>query len=109
MADLKEHKAIATKYATKLNTAALDGMGKNYALVLSNKDSQYVACGDETERATVRENFLKKKLGLTNPNTELDAAIEAVCVTMKEDRFKSRLAMYYLLADKYDKLPMFIK
>lgn len=109
MADLQEHKAIAAKYATNLNTAALDGMAKNYALVLSNKDSQYVACGDEAERTTVRENFLKKKLALTNANADLDAAVDAVCATMKEDRFKSRLAMYYLLADKYGKLEMFIK
>ena len=26
MADLQEHKAIAAKYVSKLNTAALDGM-----------------------------------------------------------------------------------
>ncbi len=109
MADLQEHKTIVAKYAPKLNTAALDGMARNYALVLSNKDSQYVACGDEAERTTVRENFLKKKLGLTSANADLDAAVDAVCVTMKEDRFKSRLAMYYLLADKYGKLAMFIK
>ena len=109
MADLQEHKAIAAKYATKLNTAALDGMARNYALVLSNKDSQYVACGDNEERATVRTNFLKKKLALTNSDADLDAAIDGVCATMKEDRFKSRLAMYYLLADKYGKLTMFVK
>lgn len=109
MADLQEHKAIVAKYAPKLHQAALDGMARNYALVLSSKDSQYVACGDDTERATVRTNFLKKKLALTNADAELDAAIEAVCVVMKEDRFKSRLAMYYLLADKYGKLDMFVK
>ncbi|MGB4812922.1 MAG: DUF2853 family protein [Methylophilaceae bacterium] len=107
MADLQEHKAIATKYAGKVNTAALDKMARNYALVLSNKDSQFVSCGDESERDTVRENFLKKKLALTNADDELNAAIEAVCVTMKEDRFKSRLAFYYLLADKFNKLSIF--
>ena len=109
MADLQEHKAIVAKYATKLNTAALDGMARTYALVLSNKDSQYVACGDDEEKATVSANFLKKKLALTNSDADLNAAIEAVCVVMKEDRFKSRLAMYYLLADKFGKLAMFIK
>lgn len=109
MADLQEHKTIAAKYAGKVNQAALDGMARNYALVLSNKDSQYVACGDDAERATVRTNFLKKKLALTNSDADLDAAIDAVCATMKEDRFKSRLAMYYLLADKYGKLAMFVK
>jgi Protein of unknown function (DUF2853) len=109
MADLQEHKAIAAKYAPKLNSAALDGMARTYALVLSNKDSQYVACGDDAERVTVRTNFLKKKLALTNSDADLDAAIDAVCATMKEDRFKSRLAMYYMLADKYGKLAMFVK
>lgn len=109
MADVQEHKAAVAKYASKVNTAALDGMAKNYALVLSNKDAQYVACGDEGEKDTVRNNFLKKKLGLTNSEADLNAAIDAVCATMKDDRFKSRLAMYYLLAEKFGKLDMFVK
>jgi Protein of unknown function (DUF2853) len=109
MADLQEHKAIVAKYAPKLHQAALDGMARNYALVLSNKDSQYVACGDDAERATVRTNFLKKKLALTHADADLDAAIDSICAVMKEDRFKSRLAMYYLLADHYKKLEMFVK
>ncbi len=107
MADIQEHKASATKFASSIDTAALDKMAKNYALVLSNKDSQFVSCGDESERDTVRENFLKKKLGLTNSDAELNAAIEAVCEVMKEDRFKSRLAFYYLLAEKFNKLSVF--
>jgi hypothetical protein len=107
MADLQEHKATVAKYSSTVNAAALDTMAKNYALVLSNKDSQFVSCGDDSERTTVRENFLKKKLGLTNPDAELDAAIESICLTMKEDRFKSRLAFYYLLAEKFNKLSTF--
>lgn len=107
MADIQEHKATVAKYASNINTAALDKMAKNYALVLSNKDSQFVSCGDESERDTVRENFLKKKLALTNSDADLNAAIDTVCATMKEDRFKSRLAFYYLLADKYNKLGIF--
>lgn len=57
MADIQEHKATVAKYVKNLNTAALDGLAKNYALVLSNKDSQYVAATDEAERITVRETF----------------------------------------------------
>jgi Protein of unknown function (DUF2853) len=109
MADLNEHKTIATKYAGKVNQGALDGMAKTYTLVLSNKDSQFVSCGDESERDTVRKNFLQKKLGLKDGDDKLNAAIEAVCVKMKEDRFKSRLAFYYLLADHFGKLAMFVK
>ena len=107
MADLQEHKATVAKYSSNINTAALDKMGRNYALVLSNKDSQFVSCGDESERDTVRANFLQKKLGLTNSEDDLNGAIVAVCVKMKEDRFKSRLAFYYLLAEHYNKLGMF--
>jgi len=109
MADIQEHKATVAKYVSKVNTAALDGMAKNYALVLSNNDSQYVAASDESERATVRENFLKKKLGLTDSDASLDATISAVAEVMKAERFKSRLAFYYLLAEKYNKLAMFVK
>jgi hypothetical protein len=107
MADMQEHKATVAKYCSNINTAALDSMAKTYTLVLSNKDSQFVSCGDESEKATVRENFLKKKLGLTHSDAELDAAIDGICQTMKEDRFKSRLAFYYLLADKFNKLGTF--
>jgi Protein of unknown function (DUF2853) len=109
MADLQEHKAIAAKYATNVHTAALDGLARNYALVLSNKDSQFVSCGDDAERDTVRTNFLKKKLALANSDADLNGAIEAVCGKMKDDRFKSRLAFYYLLAEHYKKLEMFVK
>lgn len=109
MADLQEHKAIAAKYATNIHSVALDGMAKNYALVLSKNDSQYVACGDEAEKDTVRTNFLKKKLALTHSDGDLNAAIDAVCVKMKDDRFKSRLAFYYLLAEHFKKLEMFVK
>lgn len=109
MADLQEHKASVLKFVSNVNTAALDGMAKNYALVLSNKDAQYVAATDESERATVRENFLKKKLGLTDSNEALDAAVVEVGQIMKEERLKSRLAFYYLLAEKFNKLDMFVK
>lgn len=107
MADIQEHKSTVAKYVANINTAALDGMAKTYAIVLNNKDAEFVACSDADERKTVRENFLKKKCGLSQDDAALDAAIEAVCVTMKDDRFKSRLAFYYLLAEKFGKLGLF--
>jgi hypothetical protein len=109
MADIQAHKDFVTKYAKNVNVAALDGLAKNYALVLSNNDSQYVAASDESERVTVRENFLKKKLGLTDSDASLDAAVLAVADVLKEERFKSRLAYYYLLAEKFNKLGVFVK
>lgn len=107
MADITEHKENLAKYSSSINDAALEGMAKTYALVMSNRDARNVSCGDPAEKETVRENFLKKKLGLGDSDSDLDAAIEDVCATMKEDRMKNRLVFYYLLADKYNKLGVF--
>jgi hypothetical protein len=106
MADTEAHKAALAKY-TSVNDATFNSMAKTYALVMSNRDAQNVSCSDEAEKATVRENFLKKKLGLSDSDADLDAAINGVCETMKEDRMKSRLVFYYLLAEKYNKLGVF--
>jgi hypothetical protein len=107
MADTSEYKESLAKYTSKINDAALSKMASTYALVMSNKDAKFVSCGDASEKETVRENFLKKKLGLTDSDAALDAAVDAVCATMKEDRMKSRLVFYYLLAEKYNKLGIF--
>ena len=66
-----------------------------------------MACQDKAERDRVRDSFLKKKLGLTGTDAELDQAIVDVCQTMKADHDKSRVAFYYLLAQKFGKLAAF--
>ena len=66
-----------------------------------------VAFSDKEEVARVRTHFLKKKLGLTNPDAELDKAIMAIGEKMKGDRTKNRVTVYYLLADHFGKLSAF--
>ena len=51
--------------------------------------------------------FLKKKLGLTNPDAELDKAIMAIGEKMKSDRTKNKVTVYYLLADHFGKRTVF--
>ncbi|ALA19354.1 MULTISPECIES: DUF2853 family protein [Chelatococcus] len=103
---MSEQLADVQKYAKKpVNEAALAGLAKTYQLVLGKSDSRYVACSDPEECARIRENFLKKKLGLTSG--DLDGAIKTVCQTMKDDRTKSRLTFYYLLAEHFGKLDAF--
>ena len=48
---------------------------------------------DKEEVERVRANFLKKKLGLTNPDAELDAAIKAVSDKMQGDHTKNRVTV----------------
>lgn len=103
-----DHLADIKKFARKpVNEAAAAGMMKAYALVMSKPDTRYVACSDPTELERVRENFLKKKLGLNGD--DLDASVKAICEHMKSDKTKSRLTFYYLLAEHYDKLDLFVK
>lgn len=92
------------KYVPNADDAAIAGLLRSYRLVMSNADSRYVALSDAEERATVKANFLKKKLGLTEGDDVLDKALDEVADTMKADRTKSRITVYYLLADKFGKL-----
>ena len=95
------------KYAPKADEAVVAKLLSTYRLVLSHHDSAYVAVSDPSEVATVREKFLKRKLGLTKDDAALDAAIKDVAVVMKNDRSKSRATFYYLLAEKLGRLDVF--
>lgn len=99
--------ADVKKYAPKADDAVIANMVKTYQLVLSKADSALVSFSDPKELETVRESFLKKKLGLTDADDKLDAAIKDVGATMKDGTRNSRIAVYYLLAEKFNKLDMF--
>ena len=97
---------IKERYDAKADEAVVMTITKYLGASLNDKDAKYVACGDETERNTVRDNFLKKKLGLKDENEALDAKVMAVCEEMKaaKQRMKDRVAFYYLLAKNEGKL-----
>ena len=69
-----------------------------------NKDAETVSCSDASELDRVRENFLKKKLGLSQDDKELDTAIKETCEKMgSSNRNKYRALFYALLAKKFGK------
>ncbi|MBF8149926.1 DUF2853 family protein [Winogradskyella sp. F6397] len=68
-----------------------------------NADSSTVSGSDEKELATVKNNFLIKKLGLTE-GAELDKAIDSVMETYgRSNRSKYRAVVYYLLTKHFKK------
>ena len=69
-------------------------------IALNSEDARYVACSDESERATVRDSWLKKKLGLAAENADFDKKVLEVCTLMQRDQKKNRVTFYYLLAKK---------
>lgn len=94
-------------YAPDADEHAVDAIVKYCGIALRNRDSALVSFSSKDELKTVRESFLKKKLGLTNPDTELDTAIAAVGETMKHAKTRNRVTVYYLLADHFGKIPAF--
>lgn len=70
-----------------------------------NADSETVSSGDPEEMARVKNNYLIKKLGLSEGD-DLDAILEyAVEKIGKSNRKKYRAIMYYLCSEKAGKFP----
>jgi Protein of unknown function (DUF2853) len=102
-----DHLADIKKYTASVDEKAVQGMSKTYALVMSKADTRYVASTDPNEIATVVANFCKKKLGRKESDADLAAVVKAQCEKMKADRTKSRLTVYYLIAEHFGQLAMF--
>ncbi len=92
------------KYDEAADEEIVKKIVNHLGIALNSKDASLVACSDEEERNTVRDSWLKKKLGLEADDADLDAKVMAVCETMKEDKNKCRVVFYYLLAKTEDKL-----
>ncbi|MGB3606305.1 MAG: DUF2853 family protein [Psychroserpens sp.] len=68
-----------------------------------NADAATVSGSDASELATVKNNFLIKKLGLAD-SPKLDEAINAVLETYgKSNRNKYRVVVYYMLTKHFNK------
>lgn len=105
----KDWAADVRKYAADADDAAIAGIVRYCGIALRKRDSSLVSMGDPKETGRVRENFLKKKLGRTEADEVLDAAIAAVGETMRAENFKHRVTVYYLLADRFGALDLFRK
>lgn len=95
-------------YSPFADAAAIAGIVKHLGIALRGRDSSRVAAGDPEELKRVREGFMKKTLGLMQNDDELDAAVQDVMKTMAGDHNKSRVTVYYLLAEKFGKLGLFM-
>lgn len=76
-------------------------------IALRTRDASLVSFTDTVETDRVRENYCKKKLGLTEPDAVLDSAIAAVGERMSDTNNRNRVTVYYLLAEHFGKLGLF--
>jgi outer membrane protein OmpA-like peptidoglycan-associated protein len=95
------------KYASDADEKIVAGIVRYCGIALKSRDSSLVAFSDKKETDLVRQNYLKKKLGLTQDDATLDAAIASVGTRMKADRTKNRVTVYYLLAEHFGLLSTF--
>jgi len=71
---------------------------------LYNKDASLVAYSDKDELGRIRDNFVKKKLGVKDSDAEIDAAIKAVGEKYGMSvRNKKRAVVYACLMKHYGK------
>jgi len=95
------------KYAPHADQKAIAGIVRHCGIALHSRDASLVAFTDPEEVKRVRESFLRKKLALTVPDSELDQAIAGVGQRMHADHTKNRVTVYYLLAEHFGKLADF--
>ena len=81
----------------------LKKVAKGLGPSIYNKDSSLVSTSDKSELTRVKENFLMKKLGLSDDGS-LDAAIAEVGTAFGSgNKSKYRAVFYYLLTKKFGK------
>lgn len=101
-----EYLRVTREYDAAVDEAVVTKIENHLGASLSNKDSKYVACTDETELETIVKGFMVKKLEITDKD-EAMTKVKAVCETMKPTRMKNRVTFYYLLAKNEGKLSVF--
>ena len=105
----KDWASDVKNYVPDADDGIIAGIVRYCGIALQKVDSSLVAFSDPVELARVRNNFLKKKCGLTDSDEVLDAAIADVGERMKADRTKNRVTVYYLLSDRFGMHHLFVK
>jgi outer membrane protein OmpA-like peptidoglycan-associated protein len=96
------------KYVPDADDAVIAGIVRYCGVALTKRDSSLVSFSDPKETARVRNNFCRKKLGLTDSDSDIDAAIMRTGERMKGDTTRNRVTVYYLLAESFGKLGLFV-
>ena len=99
MAIPTKHLQDIKKYDRSVDMRLANALYRRLAGTMARKDARLVAFSDAPEVARVRNGYIKKTLGIAD-RKKADAACQAVEKRMKKDRSKSRLTVYYLLAQE---------
>ncbi|WP_331371586.1 DUF2853 family protein [Sinorhizobium chiapasense] len=99
---MTDYLADVQKYDSGADEAVVNKIVRHLGIALRNKDSALVSASDPKELERVKEKWCEKKLGVGG--ADADAAIAATAKAMADDRSKSRVTFYYLVAKNLGKL-----
>lgn len=100
---VEKYTAESKKLKLGLSDELINAVAKGLGPSIYNRDAETVSGSDPSELATVKNNFLIKKLGLKD-GPELDSAIDEVINKLgTSNRNKYRVHIYGLLAKKFGK------
>lgn len=107
-AKLKLYKEDVLKHYGSLDNNLLEAVVKGLGPSIFNPNSELVACSKSDELLSVRTQFLRNKLALTQSDEVLDSAIAEVCQMMKGTNRKYRATFYYILVKKFQKEGLYL-
>jgi 3-dehydroquinate synthetase len=107
MTDISKYIDNVKKYSPAADEVAVAGVVRHCGIALRNKDSSLVSASDPAEVNRVVQGFCKKKLARTEGDDAILASVTSVLTKMKEDKQKSRVTVYYLIAEHYGQLALF--
>jgi len=102
------YQKFVSEHKLNIDVDLLVKVTKGLGPSIYKKDAETIACSQESELETVKNNFLKKKLGLELDDDALMTAIKEVCSEIGSSvRTKYRAVFYAMLAKKFDKASIY--
>ena len=98
----KAEEQLAKVGIKNVDETLLRAIAKSQGPSIYLKDASLVSCSDQTELDRVINNFVKRKLDVSNEG-DIDNAIKSVCETFKPVKQKMRVAFYYALVKELKK------
>ncbi len=94
---------IKTKFGETPDMDLLTKVAVGLGPAIYNQDASKVSGSDDKELETVKNNFLIKKLGLSDGPALMDAIQKVIDTYGQSEKNKQRAVIYYMLAKHFGK------
>ena len=94
------------KVGVKADDALLRAVAKSQGPSIYLRDASLVSCGDDAELKRVENNFIVKKLGVSDTG-KIKKALDNACAKFKPINQKMRVAFYYTIVKDLGKESVF--